>query len=400
MTNPQHASLRLKSDDFGFSSVISHHNASNAAGVGRASRRRFRVPGAWRSLFAALGASLLLAACQAETAPVKSERPVQVQRVAFETGAMAREFVGVVRARYETDLGFRIAGKIVTRVVNVGDRVHVGDVIARLDPRDLELQVESAEAELAAATSNLTQAAADLQRYATLKSRGFAAVADFDRKQAANDEAEGRLARARRSLDLARNQLAYTELKSDADGVITATLAEPGQVVAIGQPVARLAHKGEKEAVVSLPETWLDEARQAKASVRLWSDRDRKFQARLRELSPQADPATRTFAARFTILDADDSVAFGMTATVVLERERETPVARVPLAAVLNRGTGPTVYVVDNNDALVQRPVTVTSFTGDDALITGGINNGERVVTLGVQTLEAGLRVRTIEARP
>jgi RND family efflux transporter MFP subunit len=170
--------------------------------------------------------------------------------------------------------------------------------------------------------------------------------------------------------------------------------------VAIGQPVARLAHKGEKEAVVSLPETWLGEARNAKASVRLWSDRDRKFQARLRELSPQADQATRTFAARFTILDADDSVAFGMTATVVLEREREAPVARVPLAAVLNRGTGPTVYVVDNNDALVQRPVTVASFTGDDALITGGVNNGERVVTLGVQTLEAGLRVRTIEARP
>ena len=105
--------------------------------------------------------------------------------------------------------------------------------------------------------------------------------------------------------------------------------------------MARLAHRGEKEAVVALPETWLGEARQAKATVRLWSDRDRRFQARLRELSPQADPATRTYAARFTILDADDTVAFGMTATVTLEREREAPVARLPLAAVLNRGTGP-----------------------------------------------------------
>ena len=126
--------------------------------------------------------------------------------------------------------------------------------------------------------------------------------------------------------------------------MITATLAEPGQVVAIGQAVARLAHRGEKEAVVALPETWLGEARKSKATVRLWSDRDRSFQARLRELSPQADPATRTYAARFTILDADDSVAFGMTATVTLERERDTPVARLPLAAVLNRGTGPSVY--------------------------------------------------------
>jgi RND family efflux transporter MFP subunit len=342
----------------------------------------------------------MLAACQAETAPApKSERPVQVQRVAFETGATAREFVGVVRARYETDLGFRVAGKIVIRVVNVGDRVRIGDVIARLDARDLQLQVESAEAELAAATSNLSQAASDLQRYATLKSRGYAAIADFDRKQAANDEAEGRLTRARRALDLARNQLAYAELKSDADGVITATLAEAGQVVAIGQAVARLAHQGEKEAVVSLPETWLGEAQQARATVRLWSDRDRSFQARLRELSPQADPATRTFAARFTILDADaDTVAFGMTATVTLARERETPVARLPLAAVLNRGTGPTVYVVDDSGALVLRPVTVASFTGDSALITGGVNNGDRIVTLGVQTLEAGVRVRTIEA--
>ena len=132
MTQLQHASLRLKSDDFGFSSVISHHYAAHAAGESVAPRRTSRVPAAWRSLVAALGASLLLAACQAETAPVKSERPVQVQRVAFETGAMAREFVGVVRARYETDLGFRVAGKIVARVVNVGDRVKAGDVVARL----------------------------------------------------------------------------------------------------------------------------------------------------------------------------------------------------------------------------------------------------------------------------
>jgi RND family efflux transporter MFP subunit len=389
MTNIPQASLRLKSDDFLFSSVISHHDAASAMGA----------PRRWPSRLAVLAAALMLAACQAETAPApRLERPVQVQRVAFETGAMAREFVGVVRARYETDLGFRVAGKIVTRVVNVGDRVRTGDVIARLDPRDLALQVESAEAELAAATSNLAQAASDLQRYATLKSKGYAATADFDRKQAANDEAEGRLVRARRSLDLARNQLAYAELKSDADGVITATLAESGQVVAIGQAVARLAHKGEKEAVVSLPETALGEAQEAKAAVRLWSDRDRSLQARLRELSPQADQATRTFAARFTILDADDTVAFGMTATVMLERKRETSVARLPLAAVLNRGTGPTVYVVDDSGSLALRPVTVAAFTGDSALVTGGVNNGDRVVTLGVQTLEAGVRVRTIES--
>ena len=213
---------------------------------------------------AVIGFLPLLAACDdhAASATAKPERPVQVQRVAFENENATREFVGVVRARYETDLGFRVAGKMVSRVINVGDRVHVGDVVARLDPQDLKLQVESAEAEFAAATSSLQQAASDLERYTTLKTRGWTSIADFDRKKAAKDEAEGRLERAKRALDLAHNQLDYSELKADADGVITATLAEPGQVVAIGQPVVRLAHRGEKEAVVALPETWLDRSAQ------------------------------------------------------------------------------------------------------------------------------------------
>jgi len=350
--------------------------------------------------FAALATVLLLAGCEASTAPaIKSERPVQIQRVAFESENASREFVGVVRARHETDLGFRVAGKIVTRIVNVGDRVRAGDVVARLDPQDAQLQTESASAELAAATSNQAQTAADHQRYVTLRERGFASIADFDRKKLAKDEAEGRVERAKRALELARNQLAYTELKANAEGVITATLAEPGQVVAIGQPVARLAHHGEKEAVVALPESWLAEARKAKATVRLWHDRERSFAATLRELSPQADAASRTYAARFTIRDADDAVAFGMTATVALSLGSDTPVARLPLSAILNRGTGPTVYVVDANGSLVQRAVAVASFTEDSAIVTSGVSDGDKVVTLGAQKLEAGLKVRTIETR-
>jgi RND family efflux transporter MFP subunit len=353
----------------------------------------------WRpNPLAALAMLLVLAGCEANTAPAtRSERPVQVQRVSFENENAAREFVGVVRARYETDLGFRVAGKIVTRVVNVGDRVRAGDVVARLDPRDLKLQAESAEAELSAAASNLAQAAADLERYTTLRASGYASVADFDRKKWAKGEAEGRLERAKRALELARNQLGYADLKADADGVITATLAEAGQVVAVGQAVARLAHRGEKEAVVALPETWLGEARKSNATVRLWSDRERSFNAVLRELSPQADAASRTYAARFTIEDADDTVAFGMTATVTLARAGDAPVARLPLSAILNRGNGPTVYLVDGSGALVQRPVTVASFNEDTALVTSGVNAGDRIVTLGVQKLEAGLKVRTIE---
>jgi len=190
----------------------------------------------------------LLAACDdtAASSP-KVERPVQVERVEFRPAEAAREFVGVVRARHETDVGFRVAGKITARLVNMGDRVRAGDAVAQLDPADLKLQVESAQAELLAARSNLAQATSDATRYDTLRSRGYATVADYERKQAAKDEAQGRLERAQRALDLARNQLAYAELKADVDGVITAAPVEPGQVVAVGQAVVRLAHHGEME---------------------------------------------------------------------------------------------------------------------------------------------------------
>jgi RND family efflux transporter MFP subunit len=343
----------------------------------------------------------LLAACNdlAQSADAKPERPVQVQKVAFEPGDVSREFVGVVRARYETDLGFRVAGKIVARTVNVGDRVRAGDVVARVDAEDFKLQVESARAELSAAMSSVAQTAADELRFRTLRERGYAAVADYDRKKTAKDEADGRLERAQRSLDLARNQLAYAELKADADGVITATMAEPGQVVAIGQGVVRLAHRGEKEALVALPETWLGEARKSVASIRLWSDPKRKFAAQLRELSPQADAATRTYAARFSIADPDDVVALGMTAIVTLAHASEDDVAKLPLSAIINRGNGPSVYVVATDGALSLQPVTLASFNEDTALVTGGVQDGDKVVTLGVQKLVAGQRVRTTDMR-
>jgi RND family efflux transporter MFP subunit len=352
-------------------------------------------------ILAVIALAPALAACNdaATSATATAIRPVQVQRVVFAPADENREFAGVVRARYETDLGFRVAGKMVARLVNVGDRVRAGDVVARLDPRDLQLQVESADAELTAATSSLAQAAADELRYQNLRTRGYAAVADYERKKAAKDEAEGRVERAHRALDLAHNQLAYTDLKADADGVITATLAEAGQVVALGQAVARLAHRGEMEAVVALPETRLAEARQSDASVRLWSDPNRRFSARLRELSPQADATTRTYAARFTIENPDDAVALGMTATVVLSHATDTMVAKVPLAAILNRGTGPTVYRVDDTGVLERRPVTMSSFNEVAALITSGLEDGDQIVTLGVQMLQGGQKVRAIMGR-
>jgi RND family efflux transporter MFP subunit len=352
--------------------------------------------------FAALALLPALAACgdQAASATAKAERPVQIQRVAFQSEETSREFVGVVRARYETDLGFRVAGKIAARLFDVGDRVHAGDVIARLDPQDLKLQVESARAELAAATSNLAQAASDELRFARLRSRGYATVADYERKQAAKEEADGRHERAQRALDLASNQLTYSELRADADGVITGIFAEPGQVIAIGQAVGRLAQHGEIEAVVALPESWLGEARASRATVRLWSGPTHQFKARLRELSPQADTMTRTYAARFTIENPDETVALGMTATVTLSHANVgVATAKLPLAAILNRGTGPSVYVVGESGALELRPVTLASFNEGAAFITSGLRSGENVVALGVQKLDAGQKVRIIDER-
>jgi RND family efflux transporter MFP subunit len=350
---------------------------------------------------AAIALLSLTAACsdQATSATPRAERPVQIVHVAFQSAEARAEFVGVVRARHETDLGFRVAGKIIARNVNVGDTVHAGDVVARLDPIDLTLQAESAQAELAAATSNLADATAEEARYATLKARAAVAAADYDHKKAAKDEAIGRLERARRALELASNQLAYAELKVDADGVITATPAEPGQVVALGQAVARLAHHGEMEALVALPETALAEARKSDATVELWSDPGRRFKARLRELSPQADATTRTYAARFSIQDTDDGVALGMTATVTLSHLSAAQVAKLPLSAILNRGSGPAVYLVDGSGALELRPVTVAAFTENAALVSAGLAEGDRIVTLGVQKLTAGSQVRTIETR-
>ncbi len=388
MPNVQDVQPRLKIDKNELSSPINLHLAVQA-GAARPPASLF---------FAALAGLFLLAGCEAKPAPaVTVERPVQVQRVAFTQTRVAHEFSGIVRARYETDLGFRVAGKIASRFVNAGDRVHIGDLIARLDPRDLELQEESAAADFTAAISNLEQAAADLDRYTTLRARGFASVADFDRKKAAKDEASGRVERARRAVELARNQLAYADLKADAEGVITATLAEAGQVVGIGEAVVKLAQIGEKEALVALPETWLSEAQKSQASVRLWSDADAKFSAKLRELSPQADPATRTYAARFTIEKATDAVAFGMTATVTLERPADVTVVRLPLSSILNRGFGPTVFIVNPDGALELRPVTVASFSADQALVSSGLQDGDQVVTLGVQKLETGRKVHVTE---
>ncbi len=347
----------------------------------------------------ALLALLVLAGCNEQKAvetPAKL-RPVVTQAVRFEPLVPARTLVGTVRPRIESDLGFRVSGKVAERMVQTGDRVRLGQPLARLDETDLRLQFEQSEAELRAARASLAQNEAEERRQVTLRENGWSTQTTLDRQKASAEEARGRVARAERALSLAENALGYATLVADADGVVTATLTEPGQVITAGQGAIRLARLDTREAVVSIPETLVDRARTAKATVSLWSEPDKTYPAVLRELSPSADTATRTYLARFTIEADVRSMDIGMTATVTLTDPSSERVARLPLSALFNQGTGPSVFVVDPaTGALTLKPVDVVSYQARDVLIRGGVADAELVVTLGVQKLDVAQRVRVV----
>ncbi|AWN40223.1 efflux RND transporter periplasmic adaptor subunit [Methylobacterium durans] len=345
--------------------------------------------------------ALALGACNEAQAPAarpETSRPVLVQRVAAESRVPERSFVGTIRPRIESDLGFRVQGKVARRLVNVGDVVAAGQALATLDEIDLNLQTEQAEAERRAASVAVEQAEADLKRTLTLATQGWTATAVTDRQKSATEEARSRLLRAERALNLARNAASYAVLSADADGVITATSVEPGQVVAPGQAAIRLARTAEREAVVAVPEALVGRARENGASVALWSQPNVRYQARLRELAPAADAATRTYLARFSLPEADAAVQLGMTATVTLTADSAERVMRLPLAALFNQGTGPAVWTVDEEGRLTLKPVTVAAYEAQEALVVSGLADGDRVVRLGVQKLDPGQRVRVVEA--
>lgn len=352
---------------------------------------------------AVLGAAFALSAC-GESAPAQSEaekaRPVQVMTVELAPRDPKKSFVGVVRARREIDLAFRVPGKVTQRLVEVGDRVEPGTVVARMDPEDLKLELESARAEMAAAAANLAQTSAENGRYNSLRAKGVASAAELDRTVLAKEEAVGRLERAKRALDIAQNRLSYADLVSDAAGVVVATSAEPGQVVTTGQTIVRVARLDEKEALVAIPEIDLADARTAPATMVLWAAPGKTFPVKLRELSPQADATSRTYPARFTIDEAGGAVALGMTATVTLHPRDQSMVARLPLSAVIDKGHGPFVFVVDRKThALSTEQVKVAAYTDDAVILSSGLKGGEQVVTLGVQTLEPGQVVRTVPVK-
>jgi RND family efflux transporter MFP subunit len=348
--------------------------------------------------FAALALLPLLAACQdyAASAALKPERPVQVQRVAFAGEEATREFVGVVRARHETDLGFRVGGKLLARPAEVGAVVEAGDVIATLDDTDLRLQLEAAEAARAAARIALEKGEIDLRRVTTLEEKGWASDQATDARTVDVEELRARLLQAERSVELAANALSYATLRADAAGIVTETYAEAGQVLALGQPVARIAHEGNREAVVSVPEALVGGVAGADAEAELWSEPGRRYAVKLREVSPVADAATRTYEARFT-LPADADPALGMSVTVTLAGAGRAVVA-LPASALIDTGSGPSVWVVGPDGRLEARPVVVAGYGSGSARIAGGLAGGERVVVLGAHRLQAGAPVKALAA--
>lgn len=327
-------------------------------------------------------------------------RAVQTQVVSYESQIPARSFVATVRPRVESDLGFRVGGKVAERLVQPGQRVRAGQVLARLDTTDLSLQREQAEAELSAARASLTQAEAEDRRITQLRKDGWSTASNADKQRALVEEARGRLNRAERAVSLATNSLAYATLQADGDGIITATLVEPGQVLAQGAPAIRLARNDVHEAVAAIPEALVDRVKSANASVSLWSEPGKIYNATLRELSPSADAATRTYQARFTILNAPETLEFGLTATVTLTSTDNERFARLPLSALFNQGNGPSLFVVDAaTGALSLKPVEVAGYETRDVLIRNGVSAGDHVVTLGVQKIDVSQKVRIIQSK-
>jgi RND family efflux transporter MFP subunit len=342
---------------------------------------------------------IALAGCNDKVAEKAApSRPVLVATVHYEPESPERSFVGTIRPRIETDMGFRVPGKIAKRLVEVGQTVDVGQPLATLDEIDLKLQAEQAEAELRAATGVLAQAAAAEQRARDLRSKGWATDAQLDQAKAAGDEARARLNRAQRSVELTNNSLSYATLAADTRGVVTATLIDAGQVVASGQTAIRVARFAEKEAVVAIPETLLARAKDGVATVSLWSEPNRKYVAKLREVAPSADPATRTYLAKFSLPDAGESVSLGMTATLTLADPATTRVARLPLSALFSEGGDPSLYIVDDKGEVALKPVAVKSYESNCVVISGGVDEGAKVVALGVQKLDPAQKVRVVSS--
>jgi membrane fusion protein, multidrug efflux system len=344
-----------------------------------------------------LAAAATIAGCAKHDAPPEAVRPVKLARVALGQAGTATVFAGEVKARHESDLGFRIGGKIVARLVDVGARVKRGTPLARLDASDVALQAQAAKAAVAAAQTEHEFAKAEFARYENLHHLKFVSASALDQKRNTMNANAAKLEQASAQLAVAANQAGYATLVADQDGIVTAVGAEAGQVVSAGQVVVRVAREDEREVAIAVPENRLDGLRGARQlGVVLWAAPDRIYPAKVREIAPAVDAATRTFAVRVSIVAPDEAVQWGMTANVVLQGDAVGTQALVPSSAITHAEDGkPAVFVYDPASRTVSlRPVTLGAYREDGALVGAGLANGEWIVAAGAHKLRAGQSVK------
>jgi RND family efflux transporter MFP subunit len=353
-----------------------------------------------QSLAAVAVAAALLGACSKPEPAPEPVRSVKVLTVAPSAFQSSREFSGEVRPRIESRLGFRVAGKIVRRQAEPGQRVKPGDVLAQLDPQDFRLAADAARAQVAAAQTNRDLAAADFKRYAALKDQNFISGADLERRDTALKAAQAQLQQAQAQLDAQSNQARYTNLVADVAGVITAIEAEPGQVVAAGAPGVRIAPDGPRDVVFSIPEDKVGAIRAGTpVGVHLWSGA--AFDGKVREVGASADPVTRTFTVKVG-LEGRDQPALGTTASVLPQAlsMAGAQVIKLPTSALRQDGAATAVWVLDKASMTVRsQPVQVATADGNEAVIAGGLQPGMTVVAAGVHVLSPGQKVRIWEDR-
>lgn len=340
---------------------------------------------------------VLLAACGREEATPERPRTVMVVRPVV-AGGVANAYAGEIRAREESALAFRVGGHLVERRVDVGDHVRRGDVLAVLDPGDLQAQARAAQAELAAAEAQLHRARADQARYATLGRDQLVSRSTVDAQNAAAAAAQGQVNAARAGLVVARNQAAYTQLRAPRDGVIAARQAEAGQVIGAGQPVFQLAADGGREVAFAVAENAVRTIRPGQAlQVELWSQPDSRVPARVREVAPAADPVTRTYAVRASLVGDAAGVELGQSARVYFDGAASGGLA-VPLAAVQRGPNGASVFVFDPKTSTLRlKPVRLGPFGTETVPVLGGIAASDWVVAAGAHLLREGMKVAPVD---
>lgn len=328
--------------------------------------------------------------------PIRPAIVARPQSAASEAGTL---YSGDVKARYESALGFRVGGKIHRRHVDVGAHVKAGDIIAELDPQDLNLQASSARASLAAAEADLATAKSERERYESLRSKNFVSATQFDAVDNRLKAAAARATEARAALNVAQNQAGYSELRADHDGIITSIMAEAGQVVAPGQAVATLARDGEREVEISIPESRIGDYRKDQpATVELWAESGRHMTGILREIAPEADTTTRTYRVRVALGDDAGQAKLGQTARVFFSGQESDAAHLVPLAALYEKDGKPAVWVLDAKTRQVHlRPVTVSAYREQGVVLMDGVDSQDWIVAAGVHKLREGQPINPVD---